>query len=251
MRQQIVIKGVFNRKMNSKQSLLFRAGLFLFGVGIITLAFFLSNEGKELTRIDAFIWVSIAVMYLVFFTPFFFSSLRIANFSVKIPPLALVWTGIIGYIILSILNIILLVNSMSFTRAIISQTILLFLFFIDVYFAYFASDHVGSIAAEEKTKQQYVNELKSKAQVLLLSVNKLPTEYEVTQKLLKQSIEDIKYIYPVGNAAGDEVELKIIAALKSIAEMCNTVVIGGHPVSLESSAHSLQALVKERKLLRN
>jgi hypothetical protein len=241
--------------MTGKQSLLFRAILFLFGAGIITLAFFLSNEGKELTRVDAFIWISIAVMYFVFFTPFFFSAIRIGNFSVKIPPLALVWTGIIGYIILSILNIILLVNGMSFTRAVIAQAVLLFLFFIDVYFAYFTSDHVGSVAVREKTKQQYVNELKSKSQILLLSVNRLPAEYEASQTLLRQSIEDIKYIYPVDNAVGDESEIYIIAALESIAGMCDTITTSrgaaGHPLSLEPAARNLQALVKERKLLRN
>jgi hypothetical protein len=237
--------------MTRNQSLLFRAGLFFFGAGIITLAFFISNEGKELTRIDSFFWVSIAVMYFVFFTPFLFSYIQIGNFSVKIPRLALIWTGITGYIILSILNIILLLNDMSFTTAVVVQAVLLFLFFIDVYFAYFASDHVGSVIAQEKIKQQYVNELKSKAQVLLLSVNGLSAEYEAPQKLLKQSIEDIKYIYPVDNTAGDELELKIIAALKSIAEMCDTVTSGGHPASLEPAARNLQALVKERKLLRN
>jgi hypothetical protein len=247
----VVISYDKGEQMTRKQSLLFRVILFLFGAGIIALAFFLSNEGKELSRIDIFVWASIAVMYLVFFTPFFFSAIRIGNFSVKIPPLALVWIGISGYIILSIWNIILLVTSMSFTRAIIAQAILLFAFLIDVYFAYFASDHVGRVAVQEKIKQQYVNELKSKSQILLLSVNELPAEYETSQQLLKQSIEDIKYIYPVDNAAGDELELKIIIALKSIAEMCDAVTTGGHPSSMESMARNLQAIVKERKLLRN
>jgi hypothetical protein len=237
--------------MTRNQSIFFKAILFLFGSGIIALAFFLTNGKKELSRIDVFIWTSIAFMYLVFFTPFFFSSLRIGNFSVKIPPLALVWTGIIVYIILSILNIVLLSKGMSFSKAIVAQVILLFLFFIDVYFAYFASDHVGSVAAEERTKQQFMNELKTKTQVLLLSVNGLPSGYEAAQKMLKKTIEDIRYISPVDNAVGDELELKIIDALKSIADMCDTVSSGGHPVSLEPAARNLQTLVKERKLLRN
>jgi hypothetical protein len=236
--------------MNKKQSLIFRTILFVFGAGIIVLAFFLTNEGKELTRVDAFIWISIAAMYLVVFTPFFFSYIRIGNFSVKIPRLGLVWTGIITYIVLSILNIVLLTTVIPFTIALIAQAILLFLFFIDVYFAYFASDHVGSVAVQEAIKQHYVNDLKSKSQVLLLSVNGLPAEYEVPQKLLKQTIEDIKYLYPVDNGVGDELELKIIAALKSIAEMCDTISTGGNPSSLESGARNLQALVKQRKLLR-
>ena len=237
--------------MTGKQSSFFRTILFLFGGGIIALAFFLSTQGKELTRVDAFIWISIAVMYLVFFTPFFFSVIRIGNFSAKIPPLALVWTGIIGYIIFSIVNIVLLSNGMSFTKALVAQCILLFLFFIDVYFAYFASSHVSGVAASEKVKQHYVHELKAKAQVLLLTVKNLPAEYEAAQKLISGAIEDCKYIYPVDNGAGDELELKIIASLRSIEELCGTITGGGHSMDLEKEAHNLQAFVKERKLLRN
>jgi hypothetical protein len=237
--------------MTGKQSLFFRAVLFLFGAGIAALAFFLSTQGKELTKVDAFIWISIAVMYLAFFTPFFFSAIRTGNFSAKIPPLALVWSGILGYIIFSVVNIVLIANGMSFTKAVVAQCVLLFLFFIDVYFAYFASGHVPAVVASEKAKQLYVQELKTKAQTLLLAVKELPAEYEAVQKLITGSIEDCKYIYPVDNGAGDELELKIIAALKSVEEICGAIASGGHPVDLEKTARALQGFVKERKLLRN
>ena len=237
--------------MTGKQSLFFRVLLFLFGAGIIVLAFLISTSGKELNKSIAFIWISIALMYLVFFTPFFFSMIRIGNFSAKIPPLALVWTGIIIYIILSITNIILLVNGMSFTKALIGQCGLLFLFLIDVYFAYLASSHVSGVAASEKEKLLHVNELKSKAQMLLLRVKSLPSEYEAVQKMIMTSIEDCRYIYPVDNGAGSALELKIIAALQSIEEICGSISAGGRPAAFEKTAANLQMLVKERKLLRN
>jgi hypothetical protein len=237
--------------MTRKQLSFFRIILFLSGAGIIALAFFLSTEGKELTRVNAFIWISIAVMYLVFFTPFFFSAIRIGNFSAKLPPLALVWTGITGYIIFSVVNIVLLSKGMSYTKALVAQCILLFLFFIDVYFAYFASGHASSVAAAEKAKRQYVQELKAKAQVLLLTVRNLPAEYEAAQKRIAGAIEDCGYIYPVDNGAGDELELKIIAALWTIEEICGTIEAGGNSTDLEKTARDLQALIKERKLLRN
>ncbi|MDR2509292.1 MAG: hypothetical protein LBC77_01460 [Spirochaetaceae bacterium] len=237
--------------MTAKQSLFFRILLFLFGAGIVVSAFFLWTREKELTESIAFIWVSIAVMYLVFFTPFFFSMVRVGNFSLKIPPLAFVWTGIIVYIILSVVNIVLLSNGMSFTKAFVAQCILLFLFFIDVYFAYFASGHVSGVAMEEKQKQQYTNELKAKAQTLLLRVRALPAEYEPAQKEICTAIEECKYIYPVDNGAGDALELKIIAALQSIEEICGLIAAGGRSTDLEQTARNLRLFVKERKLLRN
>jgi hypothetical protein len=237
--------------MTAKQSLFFRTILFLLGAGIVVFAFFLSTREKELTESIAFIWISIAVMYLIFFTPFFFSMVRVGNFSAKIPSLALVWTGIIGYILLSVINIFLLIKGMPFTVVITTQCILLFLFFIDVYFAYFASGHVSSVAAEEKGKQQYVHELKTKAQTLLLHVRALPAEYGAAQKQISTAIEDCKYIYPVDNGAGDALELKIIAALQSIEEICGSIAAGGHSSDMEKIANNLQMLVKERKLIRN
>ena len=237
--------------MTGKQSLFLRTLLFLFGAGIIALAFSLLTQGKEVTVSIAFTWISIAVMYLVFFTPFFFSVIRAGNFSAKIPPLALVWAGITGYILLSIVNIVLLSSGMAFTKAVVAQCVLLFLFFVDVYFAYFASDHVSGIAAAEREKQQYVNELKAKAQTLLLRVRALPAEYEAAQKQISAAIEDCRYIYPVDKGAGDELELTIIAALRTIEEICGTIEAGGHSPDLEKTAHNLQRCIKERKLLRN
>jgi hypothetical protein len=237
--------------MTGKQSLFFRIVLFLFGAGIIALAFFLFTQGKEVTESIAFIWISIAAMYLVIFTPFFFSVIRAGNFSAKIPPLALVWTGISGYTLFSIVNIVLLVNGIPFTAALVAQCALLFLFFVDVYFAYFASDHVSGIAAAEQAKQQYVNELKAKAQTLLLRVKALPAGYEAAQKQISAAIEDCRYIYPVDKGAGDALELTIIAALRTVEEICGTIEAGGHSSDLEKMARGLQMAVRERKMLRN
>ena len=237
--------------MTGKQSVFFRIVLFLFGAGIIALAFFLSTGGKEISESTAFIWISIALMYLVFFTPFFFSVIRLGTFSAKIPPLAFVWTGISIYIILSVINIVLLSKGMSFTKAVVAQCILLFLFFVDVYFAYFASDHVSSVAAAEKEKQRYIHELKEKAQALLLRIKILPVEYAAAQTEISAGIEDCKYIYPVDTDVAGELERKIIAALQAIEESCKSIAAGEHSTDLEKTAGNLRLLINERKLLRN
>ena len=239
--------------MTRSQSLFFRFLLFLTGAGIVVLSFFLINVDRSLSRIDVFTWLSIALMYLVFFLPFFFSAINIANFSGKIPVLSMVWLGILFYIAASVAIILLLKNSPAFSlnTAIIIQAILLFLFFIDVYFAYFASSHVQSVAAEEAEKQRFISQIKSKAQVLSLSLNRLPAEYENAQKTLMQTVEDIKYIYPVNGSAGGNLEQLILISLNTLSELADDILSGAHSVSLESEAANLQTLVKERKLLRN
>jgi len=237
--------------MTRNQSLFFRFILFLAGAGILVLAFFLTKGGRELDRIDAFVWTSIGLMYLILFLPFFFSVINIANFSGKTPSLALVWTGIFFYIIASVILLFLLAffYILSFNTAVIIQAVLLFIFAINVYFAYFASSHVGNVAAEEAGKQQYLNQIKPKAQTLQLLVNKLPADFSNAQKTLTQTIEQIKFIYPVDRGAGDDLELQILQSLNKLSELCNTP--GAIPVGLEGEADKLLMLVKERKLLRN
>jgi len=235
--------------MPRKQSLLFFAG-----AGIIILAFFLLKGNRGLTGKDAFVWISIGLMYLTFFFPFFFSTFRVGNFSGKIPILGLVWwLGIPLYIVASVAVIILLAVAqiISINIAITIQAVLLFIFIVIIYFAHFASSHAESAAAKEAGKQQYLKQIKPKAHALLLSIDKFPAQYEKTQKTLKQAIDDIKYIYPVDGGAGDDLELQIMQSLNIVSELCGSISTGGHPVSPETEAEKLLTLVKERKLLRN
>jgi len=239
--------------MNKNQSLLFKILLFFAGIGIIILAFFLLKGGRELTGTDAFVWISIGVMYFVFFVPFFFSAINIGNFTKKIPAISMVWLGIFLYIAASIAVIVLLTKTeiLTINMAVIIQSVLFFIFLINVFIAYFAGSHVGSVAAQEAKKQQCLVNIKSKTQVLQLSVNKLPAEYENTQKILKQAFDDIRYTYPVDGGAGDELELKILRSLDTVSELLGGIQSGAHPTTLEKEALNLQTFVKERKILRN
>jgi len=232
--------------MTKGQSLFFRVLLFLAGAGIIVLAFFLKTGDRELTRTDSFFWISIGLMYLFFFLPFFFSVINIGNFSGKIPALAMVWLGIFLYIAVSITVIILLLTAhISLTTAVIIQAVLVSLFVVNVYFAYVAVDHVRAVAAEEADKQQFLAHIKSKARVLQLSIEKFQPEN--VQKILRQALDDIKYIYPAN--AGSDLELKILGSLDTLSELAGGS--GTNPAAQEKEAGKLQALVNERKLLRN
>jgi len=240
--------------MTKNQSSLFRFLLFLAGAGIIVLAFFLTRGDRELNRIDAFTWASIGVMYLVFALPFVFAAINISNFSGKIPSLVMIWLGILFYMAASTVILILLTRNppiLQFNAAIIIQAVLLLLFIINIYLGYFASSHIRNVAAEEAGKQEFIRELKPKAQSLLLSVNRLPGEYENAQKILKQAIEEIRFIYPVNGGAGSDLESQIIKSINIITEYCGTVQAGAHNAKLEAESEKLRMLVKERKLLRN
>jgi len=244
--------------MTKTQSLLFRTLLFIAGIGLIVLAFFLFKGDRGLDRTDLFFWISIGVMYFVFFIPFFFSAINIENFSGKIPALSMVWFGIILYIALSIVLLVLLKKQLLPLRTvIIFQAGLFFIILLNIYLAYFAVSHVGDVAAEEAGMKQYITQIKSKAQSLQLYVNNLSSEYEKPQKILTQTLDDIKYISPLGGGAGGasgrggDLEQTILNLLEKLTEILRGIQDGAHSVSLEGEAFNLQAAVRERKLLRN
>lgn len=237
--------------MTRTQSLTFRALLFLCGAGVTALAFFLNTAGKSLTSADIFTWLSIGLMYLIFSVPLFFPAVNGANASHKIPSLAILWTGITGFIIASIVVIMLLSSAaVSLSNAITIQAALLFLFAVCVYLGSVASSHSRQIGEEEHKKRQFITGLKARAQVLALSVNDLPVEYEGVRKTIKQTLEEIKYLFPVDELEGFDLEFKIMDALNSISDICDSGTAGTAAL-LETEARRLQMLIKERKLLRN
>jgi hypothetical protein len=238
--------------MTKTQSSFFRFILFLFGAGIVLLAFFLFSRDRELSEKDVVTWISIGVMYLVLFIPFFFTSLSVGTFSGKIPSLGLIWTGIFLYISLSIAILALLRFSiLSFNAALVVQAIVLFGFIIVVYLGYFASSHAGNVAAEEAGKLQGLSEMKNRAAFLALRAGALPANYGEVQKLVARCTEDIRYFSPVGRNRSAEVDAKILDAANNLIQLCDTVMDGGQPASLEGEAKKLQTLVRERGLLRD
>jgi hypothetical protein len=238
--------------MTKGQSQFFRFILFLLGAGIIALAFYLTNNGRELTENDKFMWISISVMYLFVFIPFFFSVINIGNFSTKIPSLAMVWLGIFLYIPASVVVILALKNSvLVFNTALVIQAILVFLFFLDIYFAYFANSHIQAVAVEESGKLQYVTEMKNKALLLVVKAGSLTGTYEQVQGQIKKAAEDIRYLSPVDRGKSMETDLKIINSIENLSQLCDMVSGGGHPDSFDAEINKLQILIKERKLLRN
>ncbi|MDR0376078.1 MAG: hypothetical protein LBH85_10245 [Treponema sp.] len=241
--------------MTRNQSLAFRTILFLLGGGVVALAFFLNTSGKFLTNEAIFTWLSICVMYLMFFIPIFFSTINIANFSGKIPSLSIMWMGIIGYIIASIIVILLLSNAViSLNNAVVGQVALLFLFAVCLFLAFFASSHVREISEEERKKTQFITGLKARAQVLSLSASNLPAEYEAAKTATLRTLEEIKYLSPVNGFEGFDLEFKIMDSLNVISDICDSIAADAQSVSsvsLEREAKKLQTLVKERKLLIN
>jgi hypothetical protein len=164
----------------------------------------------------------------------------------------MVWIGIFLYIPASVAVILALkISAIVFNTALLIQAVLIFLFLLDIYFAYFANSHIQAVAVEESGKLQYVTEVKNKALLLVVKAGSLTGTYEPVQGQIKKAAEDIRYFSPVDRGKSMETDLKIINAIENLSQLCDVVSGGGHPDSFDVEMNKLQILIKERKLLRN
>ncbi|MDR2841745.1 MAG: hypothetical protein LBV52_00915 [Spirochaetaceae bacterium] len=149
--------------MTKKQSLLFKIIFFLLGAGIIVTIFCITMNGKEISGSDIYVWTSIIFMYIIVFSQFIFSALAIGSFSVTIPSAVMAWTGTLFYTSVSVMLIVFLkAGKVPLNAAIIAQAVLLFLFFLSIFFGYFAGMYIQSIKQNKLEKQEQENRKEEK-----------------------------------------------------------------------------------------
>jgi hypothetical protein len=160
--------------------------------------------------------------------------------------------GIFLYLPASIVVILLLRFSLvSLKAALIVQAVFCFLFFLNIYFGYFASSHVRNVAAGEEDKTRFLIKIKNGAASLALKAGMLGPGYEQPRQSIKEAAEDIRYLSPVEGEKSAELDLKILDSLESLSQFCDSVSEGGSPVGFDGETRKLRMLIKERKLLRN
>ena len=238
--------------MTPRQSAMYKAVLFAAGLIIIAVSFFLLNAGRIITPIDYFTWASILIMYWVVFCPLFFSSYSLRVFNGSIPSIAIIWTSILIYTGASIVVIVLLRTFIiSFRLALVIQMILLFFFAILVYYGYFSHSHADYVEAREHNQRHYLREMKEIAVSLEARIPNLPQGTAEVQKLMKRTLEDIRFISPIENDRGTDLEIKIIDTLRTIEQYWDILIEGGNISALDKDIRNLQMLIRERKSLRN
>ena len=116
--------------MNSKQLDIFRTLLFIGGLVIVGVTFGIVNyplPENGLAASQKFFWTEIIICYLVFFVPFFFSSITSKTIDTKITSTVNIWISVIVFEIVAIIFAILALNEkVSIQIAILVELIVFF-----------------------------------------------------------------------------------------------------------------------------
>ena len=238
--------------MTEKKSLFIKSLLFILGLGVIAFAWYLFTGGVRMTSEQTYLWASVVVMYVIFFCPFFFSSIHVKNLSGKIPSLTMVWLGVIVFIGASIAMTITAVYKVVEVRiAIVIECVFAFLFAIDSYFGYFANSHVQNVSQQEDQALNLIKQIRDSLGMLNLKANSLNENFVEQKKLISFLAEDVKYLSPVDSAGAVKLEQDILGAITATSSACDTLLSGSDGLELKKQLGSLENLIKQRKLMKN
>lgn len=234
--------------LNTKQLNIFKTILFIAGLAVIAVAFFIVNlpfqEGGLLAN-QIFFWVNIALMYLVFFCPFFFSTISSKTIDTKITSTIGIWISVIIFEIVALVFSILVLNKVSTIKlAIIIELVLIFLCAIFIYFGYFAGNHIANVQVAEQESLNKIAELKNAFEMLNLKVQIWSDSLSEQKSKVKKLCDDVKYLSPVGTNEVAKLEQKLIIAANVLAES-NLL-----PEEADQKISEMELLLKQRKLMR-
>ena len=98
-------------------------------------------SSESISSAEKFFWIDIAICYLVFFIPFFFSSISLKNIDTKITSTVHIWISVIIFEIVAIAFAVLsLTEVVNIRISVIVELVVFFLAAIFVFFGYFCSN---------------------------------------------------------------------------------------------------------------
>ncbi len=234
--------------MNRNNLNLFKTLIFIFGLIIILISFcFFSGVNSEegLSVNHKFFWINTLICYLVFFIPFFFSSITEKTLDIKITSTITIWISVLFFEVVAITIGILVLNNVLAARfGILIELVVFFISAIIVFFGYFAGNHINSVQTRENISLSKMNEIKSVFDLLNLKVDMWSDDYNLQKEKIKKICENVKYLSPVDSELSNKLESNLILQANLILET------KGSPADVDQKIIELTSLLKQRELLK-
>src|SRR5574344_361048 len=237
--------------MTKKQSTITKGIVFILGLGIIALAFALFTKGSKIFPRQIYLWVSIAVMYIVFLSPFFFSLIPVKNAKGKISSLKMVWLGAIVFIAISIaMTTVVVLSVVQIPIAIVTELVLLFLFAIDAYICYFSMLRTHTVIQSQAEIPDQIKRIQTSMAMLSLKASSLTDVYTDEKKKILFLVEETNTLLPADDlAASSKVEQVILGSITAVSSACDATLAGSTGSELSKQRSSLETLIKQRKAM--
>lgn len=234
--------------MNRNNLNLFKTLIFIFGLIIVSISFYLFsgfNSEEGLTANQKFFWINTLICYLVFFIPFFFSSITEKSLDIKITSTITIWISVLFFEFVAItVGILVLNNVIDFKLGSLIELVVFFVAAIIVFFGYFAGNHINTVQSRETISLSKINEVKSVFDLLNLKVDMWSDDFYLQKDKVKKICENVKYLSPVDSELSNKLESNLILQANLILEST------GSAEELDKKIIELTSLLKQRELLK-
>lgn len=238
--------------MTKRQGLIFKAVILFFGLLILSVAFSLMTAGRNVSGAEIFLWVTVGVDYLVFFVPLFFNDVTFNNFLRRTIPIVLLWNSAIIYCTITILiAIAVFYERVALGAGVTIDLAITFIALIVIFISAVASDHVGSV--EKREANLFGNIITIRQEFALLN-NKVATCKGVAdsdKKRVATLTEDLRYMAPVNNKHGFEIENNILKNIARLNESLDNITNRAAGNDFSAILLETATFIEERKLLRS
>ena len=231
----------------------FKIFIFLLGIGIIAGAFFLFNHGRETIPAEKiFMWVNIAVLYLVFFIPFLFIRVKTKSTDGTFMLISAAWPKILIFEAFGILlTIVVPVLGFPIRYGIIIEAVIFLFVFYWIGFGLVAAGHSKEVEEKEEKMMEPIIDLRNASQIDAIKVNQIEDKCASEVARIRELAENIRYLSPVENASAKELESKLFDELSHISEAIDQVINGAGTSELKKHIDNAQILYEQRKAMLN
>jgi len=235
-----------------KNTKLFRAFIFIFGLAVITAAFIFMpvKENSEKWRIN-YLWISITLSYIVIFFPSFFPPRDTDSSGAAFISGGVYYVSDGLFAAASIILAVLVYNGIFLTLfwPLVLQGILFFFFLIQVYLCVLTAAHTSSVSQMENQKRASVMDLRQYSQMLSVTASSLGVENTELKKELDTICNELRYLSPTNNISAKNLEAKMISALQEISGDPIFTCKEASNINAVKKAAELSLLIKQRKTI--
>lgn len=198
----------------------------------------------------AYLWASIAGMYLVLWCPHFINFVPVKNESKKNRSILTVVLGTAIFLLISIsISVAVVYKVFQILIAAVVEVVLLFLYALNVYYSYLAPTH--SYNAEEKSLEanSLVSQIKTSIDAMKMKASTLGNEYNSEKDKLSSFVQTISNFTMVDDIAAVKLEQEILQQITLVSSACDKILSGSASKDFDKELAALNKKISQRMAL--
>ena len=228
--------------------------IFILGLAVIGGIFAIVNlplpEGG-LPANSVFFWISLCIIYVVFFVPLLFSTMgKGADFDAKIPSGIILWISVFVFeIVALVVSISVFANVLSIRIAATFDLVVFFVCAVFIFFGSVSGSKIKQVQSDQSAAKSQLTTVRSSLDLLKIKVGSLGEDYLELKKAVLALSDDARYLSPIDNERSLVLENQMTNLISNLTALIDSAVLETNRSSVDQTVGQLQSLMQQRKSL--